>query len=168
MAKTDNNSPLKDNLNSHKFVYAFAFIFILLSLIWIIGLSGAQTGSSTVMGAGSILSINPTDDPDPTYEVVVEGLVFIFVFIGVAMGVYYYTKSKIADDLISKGYLSAGLEVDGKKDINKETEMMAKREEISKLSSQIGMPPPMGPPMQPMGPPMQPMGPPMPPMPPKK
>lgn len=130
-----------DGLSQHNFAYFIAWLFILIALLWIIGLSGAQTGSSTSVGAGSLSSINPDGDPNSNYEVFVEAI--SIVLIAVAMGIltYYYTKTKIASDLIAKGYGAAAIEVDGDKNINKDQLNKYKKDEIAKLMKEVGPPP---------------------------
>lgn len=114
MPKENGNNSSSNFLKSYTIWYIVAGFLILVALFWSIGLSGAQTGSSTTIGAGSIISVNPDGEPSVNYEIFVQATSIILTMIGVAIFVYYYTKERITKDLVNKGYTQAAMEIDGK------------------------------------------------------
>lgn len=129
-------------MNAHTGMLIAAIILIVISFIWLVGLSGVQTGSSTTSGFGSIVMSSEIDDGtvNPTYEVVAEFFIFLFLVIGVGMLAYVLTTTRAATKLLKNGQYHAALIVNGNKDVNKDTLTDAQKEQIQSNITLLGYP----------------------------
>lgn len=110
----------KKAMNGHTVMLVFAVILLFISFIWLVGLSGVQTGSSNTSGFGSIVLSSQIDDGtvNPTYEVVAEFFIILFTIMGVAMLTYVLTIKRAASKLIDEKQLKAALIVNGSKNVS--------------------------------------------------
>lgn len=146
----DNNSMQKSfvdwgkaTMNTHTPMLVIAVILLVLAFIWLIGLSGVQTGSSTASGFGSIVMSSMNEDMttiNPTYEVISEFFIVLFVILGIGMLTYVLTIKKAASKLIDRGEVYSALIVNGKKDLDAATVTKANKEQLQKEITLLGMP----------------------------
>lgn len=133
-------------MNSHKLMLFFAIIFIIIALVGLIALSGAQTGSSNTSGSGSMIKSSTGGEENgqinPTSEVVAEFFIIMFTILGVAMLTYVYTIKKSSSKLFDADMPYAALVVGGKKieEISQEDIDSAKKDQLMGLASKVGIP----------------------------
>lgn len=138
MTKSDSNK----YINNHNIMMFFAIVFLIIGFVWLIGLSGAQTGSCTTSGFGSLVlsSENSNGDINSTYEVVAEFFISLFLILGVAMLTYILTLKKSSQKLIEKGQIYSALIVNGGKNIDDKAFTDAEKEQLQSTITLMGLP----------------------------
>ena len=141
--KTDLSSK-KTFLNSHNVMLFFAVVFLIIALVGLIALSGAQTGSSETSGVGSLV-ISSTGgqvngEINPTAEVISEFFIILFTVLGIAMLTYVILTKKYATDLLNKGHLAAAMIINGNKSITEKDLKEADVEDLKRLVVDVGLP----------------------------
>jgi hypothetical protein len=141
-AKSSNLGNMKTFQNAHNVMLFFAIIFLLIGFIWLICLSGVQTGSSTTSGFGSLVlsSEDSTGNTNSTYEVLAEFFIVLFLCIGVAMLTFVLTTKKDANKLIAAGQNYAALIVNGNKNVSEADIKGAEKADIQNMISNLGLP----------------------------
>jgi hypothetical protein len=129
-------------LNNHNIMMFFAVLFLIIAFVWLIGLSGVQTGSSTASGFGSIFASSLTDvgTTNPTYEVVAEFFIAMFLILGIAMFTYVVTVKKSAQKLIEKGDIVGAFYVNGGKEITPDAMTQAQKDTLKAQITLLGLP----------------------------
>lgn len=132
----------KATMNTHTPMIVVAFLLLMIAFIWLIGLSGVQTGSCTTSGLGSLVASSTNEDltPNPTYEVVSEFFIAMFLILGVAMLAYVMTTKRAADKLIERGEVYGALIVNGKKDLDPNMIDETKKKELENNITLLGLP----------------------------
>lgn len=132
----------KNAMDGHSAIIAIGVILLVLAFIWLIGLSGVQTGSCTTSGLGSLVASSLGEDltPNPTYEVISEFFIVLFVILGVGMIAYVLTTKRAADKLLEKGEVYSALIVNGKKDIDAAQVEAAEKAQLEKGITLLGLP----------------------------
>lgn len=142
--KNHSVSDSKRYLNNHNIMLVFAIIILFIAFFWLIALSGVQTGSSATSGFGSIFdssgSIDTNGDTNPTYEVVAEFFIALFLIIGMVMLTYVLTVKKTASKLIEHGHDMAALIINGNKDITPEVMARMQKEGLQNYVNVLGLP----------------------------
>lgn len=135
-------SSIKSNMNGHNVMLVIAVIILLIAFVWLIGLSGVQTGSSTTSGFGSIVLSSQLDDGtvNPTYEVVAEFFIALFLIIGVGMLAYVLTVKRVANKLIDEHEYYSALVVNGKKDVSKDLRDESLKQQAQNEITLLGLP----------------------------
>lgn len=135
-------SDTKTFLNNHNIMLFFSVLFLILAFIWLIGLSGVQTGSCDTCGFGSIVlcSQDSNGDVSSTYEVVAEFFIILLTVLGVGMLTYVLTIKRAAIKLADKGENYAAMIVNGNKNITPEVAKAAKEGQLQNLVLDIGLP----------------------------
>lgn len=128
-------------LNNHNIMLAFAIVFLVLAFIWLIGLSGMQTGSSTASGFGSLVfsSEDESGNLNPTYEVISEFFIALFLILGVAMLTYILTVKKSAQKLVAAGQLHSAIIVNGNKDISEQEVKEMGEDQVKGMINVLGI-----------------------------
>lgn len=95
------------NINKHYVMMGFGVVFLLISLIAFMMISGVQTGSSDNGSSGSTVQASTGGSEDgeinPTTEVVAEFLAILFLVIGMFLLVRAWTLSNASSKLIEGG-----------------------------------------------------------------
>lgn len=132
----------KNAMNAHTAMLVIAVILLIIAFVWLIGLSGVQTGSCTTSGLGSLVASSMGDDltPNPTYEVISEFFIALFLILGVGMLAYVLTTKRAADKLIEKGEVYSALIVNGKKDIDANMVTEANKQQLQNEVQLLGLP----------------------------
>lgn len=138
------NADKKTFLNNHNAFLIFGIIFLILAFLGLLALSGAQTGSSTTSGIGSLV-ISSTGgqvngEVNPTAEVVGEFLIVLLLILGVMMITYVYTIKKAATKLVDANQLYAAVVINGNNSISSEQGKKLKKEEVQNLILDLGLP----------------------------
>lgn len=128
--------------NQHMVLMVFAVIFILIALVGLIALWGAQTGSSNTSGVGSLVMSSTAEDGTmtPTTEVVAEFLIVMFTVLGVAMLAYVMTVDRCVKKLMTKDQIYAAILVAGSKNLTDEEAKNAEKDQLMKMVTDLGLP----------------------------
>jgi hypothetical protein len=135
-------SDKKRFLNGHNIMFGFALFFIIVAFIWLVGLCGAQTGSSTTSGFGSIVLASQGDNGDvsSTYEVVAQVFITLFLILGIGMLTYVMTVKKSAEKLIDAGEYKAAIIINGNNKLTSEDIEKLNKEQAKNLVRNLGLP----------------------------
>lgn len=129
----------KSFFNEHNVMMFFAIVFLIIAFIWLIGLSGTQTGSCNASGFGSIVLSSQDEDgnTNPTYEVIAEFFIALFLIIGVAMLTYILTTKNNAKKLVDQEQYYAAMIINGNKDLSKEDLDKAEKADAERLKEKM-------------------------------
>lgn len=128
--------------NKHLIVMIFGIIFIIIAIVGLIALWGAQTGSSQSSGIGSLVLSSTSDDGtmNSTTEVVAEFLIVMFTILGIGMLTYVWVVDKNVKTLVNNGQTYGAILVAGNKKITPEMAEEAKKDQLKVDISDLNLP----------------------------
>lgn len=128
--------------NQHMVVLIFGIIFVIIALVGLFALWGAQTGSSQASGIGSLVMSSTSEDGEmsATTEVLSEFLIIMFTVLGIAMLTYVWVVDRNVKKLVDNGQVYGAILVSGNKKVTPEMTEAAKKDQLKEDIKDLNLP----------------------------